>query len=259
MSQLQLPPPYHHILTALCGRDLPLAFEHYQTAHPVTRPRFGHHPLTLETCESWTIAAAPLIFTSTTCVTLPASTDEIRYSPLCCWPSTTRSNRSVVPHKSDTSRFYPYSKRYQRRYQGGTERYQQAVPGDTRRYRHPEKAIPSQYRPVRQYRPGITFSPVPPRRYPVLSSKQGDTGAIRAVSTARIGIASLISTPLPANAAQSANHPDPARCDQLLAPRSDGASGETRRGEPLRLCLLPVTARGKDHNQEERLPDYLRT
>lgn len=255
-NQLQLPLPYHHrALTTPCGRDLPHARKPVKTAHPFTRPRWGHRPLALETSELWAIAAVLDLATATTCATLPASIDEIRCSPLYCWPSLIHSDRPGLLHEGDTSRFYPCIGRYQRRYQGGTERYQQAVPGDTRRYQHPEKAVPSQYHPVRRYRPGITFSPVPPGRYPVPLFKQGDTEAIRAAGTARIGIASIILTPLPANAAKRVNRPCPVREYQPAAQRPDAADGETRHAVALRSYVLPITWLGKNNNQEELLPD----
>jgi hypothetical protein len=259
-NQLQLPPPYHHrALTTSCGRDLPLALKPVKPALPVMRPRWGHQPLALETSELWAIAAVPDLATTTTRATLPASIDEIRCSPLYCWPSATHSDCPGLLHEGDTSRFYPRLKRYQRRYQGGTERYQQAVPGDTRRYPHPEKAVPAQYHPIRWYRPGITFSPVPPRRYPVPLFKQGDTEAIRAAGTARIGIALTVLTPIIANAAKRMNRPCPVREYQPAAQRPDAADGETRHAVALRLYLLPITRLGKNNNQEELLPDYLPT
>lgn len=190
-NQLQLPPPYHHhTLTARRGRIETHAFKPVKTAHPVTRPRLGHQHLISEPSASRAIAVNPRVFTAATRATLSASTDEIDCSPICyCWPSTIPSVCPGLPYEGDTRRFCPHPERYQRRYQGGTERYQ-----------HLEKAVPPQYHPVRRYRPGITFSPVLPRRYPVPPSRQGDTEAIRAASTARTGIASIVLTPLTANA-----------------------------------------------------------
>ena len=105
----------------------------------------------------------------------------------------------------------PLFGRYLERYQGGTGRYQQAVPGHTRRYWQLPKAVPAQYRAVRRYHLGITFSPVPPGRYPVPGQKEGDTGAVRAVSIAETGITLLTHTHLTANAVHEVKPQSPVK------------------------------------------------
>ena len=201
------PPPCYHVLTTPCGRARPRIPHQPRTAYPATRLHLGHQALILEMPESLAMAAIPFVPTILSPVLVPS--DPLRCLPRLCFPITARPDQLWLPRKGDTRWFHTPIKRYQEWYQGGTQRYQQAVPGDTRQYQPPQRAVLARYRVVRRYRPGLTFSPVPPRRYPVPGQKMGDTGAVRAVGTAWMGITSITLTPLTANAVHEVKPPGP--------------------------------------------------